>query len=63
MHVVKSVLKQIGESDSLQIYKILHAQESSPTPQFKNIYSLAFSFLYGPTLTSIHEYWKNHSFD
>ena len=24
--------------------------------------SLAFSFLYGPTLTSIHEHWKNHSF-
>ena len=23
---------------------------------------LAFSFLYGTTLTSIHEYWKNHSF-
>ena len=25
--------------------------------------SLALSFLYGPTLTSIHDYWKNHSFD
>ena len=24
---------------------------------------LAHSFLYGPTLTSIHDYWKNHSFD
>ena len=33
------------------------------TPQFKSINSLAFSFLYGPTLTSIHDYWKNHSFD
>ena len=21
------------------------------------------SFLYGPTFTSIHDYWKNHSFD
>ena len=39
------------------------SQESSPTPQFKNINSLALSFLYGPTLTSIHDYWKNHSFD
>ena len=28
--------------------------ESSPTPQFKTINSLALSFLYGPTLTSIH---------
>ena len=29
-------------------------QESSPTPQFKNINSLAFSLLCGPTLTTIH---------
>ena len=35
------------------------SQESSPTPQFKSINSLALSFLYGPTLTSIHDYWKN----
>ena len=28
--------------------------------QLKSINSLAFSFLYGPTLTSIHDYWKNH---
>ena len=27
-------------------------------PQFKSINSLALSFLYGPTLTSIHDYWK-----
>ena len=39
------------------------SQESSPTPQFKSINSLAFSFLYSPTLTSIHEHWKNHSLD
>ena len=38
-------------------------QESSPTPQFKSINSLALSFLYRPTLISIHDYWKNHSFD
>ena len=31
--------------------------------QFKNISSFVFSFLYGPTLTSIYNYWKNHSFD
>ena len=37
----------------------LHAkgpQESSPTPQFKSINSLALSFLYSPTLTSIFDY-------
>ena len=39
------------------------SQESFPTPQFKSINSLVFSFLYSPTLTSTHEYWKNHSFD
>ena len=38
-------------------------QESSPTPQFKSINSSALSFLYSPTLTFIHDYWKNHSFD
>ena len=39
------------------------SQESSPTPQFKSINSLALSLLYGPTLTSVHDYLKNHSFD
>ena len=39
------------------------SQESSPTPQFKSINSLVSSFLYRPTLTSIHDYWKSHSFD
>ena len=39
------------------------SQESSPTPQFKSFNSLVLSFLYSPTLTSIHDYWKNHSFD
>ena len=38
------------------------SQESSPTPLFKSINSLALSFLYSPTLTSIHDYWRNHSF-
>ena len=39
------------------------SQESSPTSQFKNINSSVLSFPYTPTLTSIHDYWKNHSFD
>src|SRR5574341_770060 len=38
-------------------------EESSPTPHFKSINSLALSFLYSPTLTSIHDEWKNHSLD
>ena len=36
------------------------SQESPPTPQLKSISSLVLSFLYCPTLTSIHDYWKNH---
>ena len=38
-------------------------QESSPTPQFKSINSLALSFLCSPTLTCIHDRRRNHSFD
>ena len=37
--------------------------ESSPTPQFKVINPSVLSFVYSPTLTSIHDYRKNHSFD
>ena len=39
------------------------SQESSSTPQFKSINSLALSFLHGSTLIFIHDYWKNHSLD
>ena len=39
------------------------SQESSPTQQFKSINSSVLNFLYSPTLTSIHDYWKNHSLD
>ena len=34
-----------------------------PAPQLKSINSSSLSLLYGPTLTYIHDYWKNHSFD
>ena len=37
--------------------------ESSPTPQFKSINSSPLSFLYSPTLTAIHDHWKNHRLD
>ena len=39
------------------------SQESSPTPQFKSINSLALSLLHSPTLTSIHDHRKNHTLD
>ena len=58
-----SVLKRIFRTDFLRFdWLALHAvqgtQESSPTPQFKSIRSLALSFLYSPTLTSINDHWK-----
>jgi len=40
-----------------------NSQESSPAPQFESIIPSALSLLYGPTLTSIYDYWKNHSFN
>ena len=39
------------------------SQESSPAPQFESINSSVLSLLYGPILTSVQDYWKNHSFD
>ena len=39
------------------------SQESSATPQFKSINFSALSFLHSPTLTSVHDHWKNHSLD
>ena len=47
----------------LDLLAVQGTQESSPTPQFKSINSSALSFLYSPTLTSIYNYWKNHSFN
>ena len=43
--------------------KGLDSQEPSSTPEFKSINSSVLSFLYSPTVTSIHDYWKNHSLD
>ena len=39
------------------------SQESSPAPQLESINSSALSIPYSPTLTSLHDYWKNHSFN
>ena len=48
--------------DWLDLFAIQGTLENS-TPQFKNLNSSALSFLHSPTLTSIHDYWKNHSLD
>ena len=39
-------------------YSPRDSQESSPATQFKSINSSVLSFLYNPTLTFIHDYWK-----
>ena len=39
------------------------SQESSPVPHHESISFLSLSLLYDPTLTSVYDYWKNHSFD
>ena len=44
-------------------YSPWDSQESSPTTQFKCINSSVINFLHSPTLTSIHDHWKNHSLD
>ena len=49
--------------DWLDLLAVQGSQESSPTPQFKSINSPALSFLHSPTITSIHDHWKNHSLD
>ena len=50
-------------TDWFDLLAVQGTQESTPMPQFKSINSLALSFLYSPTLTSIHDYWKNHRSD
>ena len=47
--------------DWLDLLAVQGTPKSSLKPQFKSINSLGLSFLYSPTLTSIHEHWKNHS--
>ena len=49
--------------DWLDLFAVQEILKSSPIPQFKSTSSSALSFLYSSTLTSIHDYWKNHSFD
>ena len=49
--------------DLFDLCSRMDSQESSLKAQFKSINSSVLSFLYSPALTSIHDYWKNHSFE
>ena len=43
--------------DWFDLLALQGTQESSPASQFES-FSSVFSLLYGPTLTSVHDYWK-----
>ena len=49
--------------DWLDLLAVQKTLKSSPTLQFKSINLLVLSLPYGLTLRSVHDYWKNHSFD
>ena len=49
-------------TDWFDLLAVQGTLKSSPTPQWKSINSLV-SLLYGPTLPSINDHWKNHTFD
>ena len=49
--------------DWLDLLAVQGTLKSLSTPQYKSINSSALRFLYSPTLISIHDYWKNHTFD
>jgi len=50
-------------SNSFDLPAVQGTLKSSLAPQFESINSLVLSLLNGPTLTSIHDYWQNHSLD
>jgi len=51
--------------DWLDLLAVQGTLKSLPhlAPQIKSVNSLALSLLHAPTLTSVHDYWKNHNFD
>ena len=49
--------------DWFDLFAVQGTLKSSPAPQFESINISVLSLLYVPTLTSTHDYWKNHSFD
>ena len=49
--------------DWLDLLAVQGILKSSPAPQFKSINPLVLNFLYSPSRTSIHDYWKDQSLD
>ena len=49
--------------DCFDLLAVQGTLKSSLAPQFESISSSVLSLLYGPAVTSIHDYWKNIAFD
>ena len=49
--------------DWFDLFVVQRTLKSSSSPQFESINSSVLSLLYGSALTSVHDYWINHSFD
>ena len=49
--------------DWLDLLDVQGTLKSSPAPQSESINSTALILVHGPTLTSVHDYWKNRNFD
>ena len=47
--------------DWLDLFAGQGTLKNPPTPEFKSINFSELSLFYGPTLTSIHDYWKTHT--
>ena len=67
---VKEESEKVGLKLNIQKTKIM---ASDPIPSWQidggkngnsdSLFSLALSFLYSPTFTTRHDYWKNYSLD
>ena len=59
----KEIPGLIFRMDWLDLLAVQGTLKSCPTPQFKSINFSVLSLLHSPTLTSIHDHWKNQSID
>ena len=53
----------LGLTGLISLLSVRLSRVFSSTTAWKHQYSSALSLIYGPTLISMHDYWKNHSFD
>ena len=61
--LISFIIRIFIRIDWFDLLAIQGTLKSLPQYQFESISSLVLGLLYGPTLTFVHNYWKNHSFD